>query len=691
MNSKYGKLKCSLYRSGATLGLILSGWVAIAGSAIAHPGQKAPEDGKFWAFRAPKPVDPPSPDDKNSWIQNEVDQFILAKLKSQNINPAKRADKATLLRRAYFDLTGLPPTTEQYRNFMDDSSPAAYSKLIEQLLASKEYGERWGRHWLDLARYADTTGDATDMPIPEAYLYRDYVISAFNEDLPYDQFLIEQLAGDQLNSEYPKSDRWKDRIIATGYVAMAQRFGNSKFASMHLIIENTLETIGKSMMGMSLACARCHDHKFDPITMEDYYGLYGYFSGTRYPHAGTEHARYRENYIPLESDPEKRKSYQEWNKRLAKIKGDLRNAERAFEKNKNDASLKEKLDGIKAELKKHNENIPTPITEAWAVIDGKTTGDVKMHMAGDPNRKGELAPRGFLRAITNAEAKVTEGKSGRLELARWIASKDNPLTKRVMTNRIWQYHFGRGLVETSNLFGAQGNAPSHPDLLNWLAEKFIEEGWSIKAMHRLMMNSATYQQAATTSTAALETDPNNTYWGRWTRRRLEGEAIRDSMLLVSGLLDRSPGGAHPFPKDSFKKYSQGGPFKSNYSNNRRTVYQMVRRNGKDDFWELFDAPDRNQSTSSRRSSTVPMQALFMMNSEFVRMNAEAFVKRLSGNDAERVKQAIMLAYGREPQEDELTGALLFLRGISESDSISQKAWISFCRSLLASNEFIYFD
>ena len=262
---------------------------------LAHPGQKAPEDGKFWAFRAPDPVDPPSVKD-SAWTRNEIDQFILARLESEGLKPAEKADKATLLRRACFDLTGLPPTPEQYKEFMEDDSEDAFAKLVERLLASRAYGERWGRHWLDLARYADTTGDGTDMPIPEAHLYRDYVIKAFNNDLPYDQFLIEQLAGDQLNEEDPKSDRWKDRVIATGYIAMAQRFGNSKFAEMHLIIENTLETVGKSMLGMSMACARCHDHKFDPITMKDYYGMYGYFAGTKFPHAGTEHAKYRENF-----------------------------------------------------------------------------------------------------------------------------------------------------------------------------------------------------------------------------------------------------------------------------------------------------------------------------------------------------------------------------------------------------------
>ena len=629
-----------------------------------------------------------------SSVRTEVDRFILARLEAEKIGPAPRADKLTLLRRVCFDLTGLPPTPEQGKVFMADEREGAFSRLVDRLLESQAYGERWGRHWMDVARYADTTGDATDMPIPEAHLYRDYIIRSFNEDLPYDQFLIEQLAGDQLNKAEPKSERWEDRIVATGFVAMAQRFGNSKFADRHLIIENTLDTVGLGMLGMSVTCARCHDHKYDPITMTDYYGLYGYFEGTQYPHAGTEHARYRENMVPLERDPQKAKARKEWAERIAELSGDLRNAERAVSKKQGDmGKAKQQVADLKQELEDHKKNKP-PGDErmAWAVLDGKSTGDSRMQKAGDPGSKGEKVARGFLRAITAERAPVKEGASGRLELARWIASKENPLTKRVMVNRIWQYHFGRGLVPTASLFGSQGELPSHPQLLDWLGEYFVENGWSIKRMHRLILNSAVWQQAATSSEEALARDPENRLFGRWERRRLEGEAIRDAMLMTSGLLDRTPGGAHPFPADAYKKYSQGRPYKEDISNHKRTVYQMIRRNGKDAYWELFDAPDRNQSTAARRVSTVPMQALYMMNSEFVRKNAEAFAKRLKGEkSADKVRMAFSLAYGRPASEVEVDASVEYLTKFLDGGKIEETAWVSFCRTLMSSNEFVYLD
>ena len=670
-------------------------WLIAVSISLGHPGQEAPEGAEeFWAFREPKKVEPPEIDAAD-WVKTEVDRFVLARLEAEGIEPAPRADKLTLLRRVCFSLTGLPPTPEQVKTFLADEKEGAFARLVDRLLDSDAYGERWGRHWMDVVRYADTTGDATDMPIPEAHLYRDYIIRSFNEDLPYDQFLTEQLAGDQLNKAEPQSERWEDRIVATGFVAMAQRFGNSKFADMHLIIENTLDTVGQGMLGMSLTCARCHNHKYDPITMTDYYGLYGYFEGTQYPHAGTEHARYRENMVPLEQDPAKAKARKEWGERFAKLSGDLRNAERDAKKKQGDeaAKAKQRVAELKKELEVHKKNKPEGDERmAWAVLDGKSTGDSCMQKAGDPGSKGEKVSRGYLRAIKAENAPVEEGESGRLELASWIASAENPLTKRVMVNRIWQYHFGRGLVPTASLFGSQGELPSHPELLDWLGESFVENGWSIKKMHRLILNSATWQQSAKASEETLAKDPENRYFACWERRRLEGEAIRDAMLMSSGLLDATPGGAHPFPKDAYKKYSQGNPYRTDIANDKRTVYQMIRRNGKDAYWELFDAPDRNQSTASRRVSTVPMQALFMMNSEFVRKNSEAFAKRLKGEQsADKVRMAFDLAYGRPATDAEVEASVGYLKEFSGGEEIGETAWVSFCRTLMASNEFVYLD
>lgn len=398
--------------------------------------------------------------------------------------------------------------------------------------------------------------------------------------------------------------------------------------------------------------------------------------------------------VSLEKDPEKAKVRQEWGERLATLSGDLRNAERAVSKKQGDmGKAKQKVADLKKALEDHKNNKPPGDARmAWAVMDGASTGDARIQKAGDPGSKGEKAARGYLRAITAERASVKEGASGRLELAKWIASKENPLTKRVMANRIWQYHFGRGLVPTANLFGAQGELPSHPQLLDWLGEYFVENGWSIKNMHRLILNSAAWQQSAIASEQALATDPENQLFGRWERRRLEGEAIRDAMLMTSGLLDPAPGGAHPFPEDAYKKYSQGRPYKADISNHKRTVYQMIRRNGKDAYWELFDAPDRNQSTASRRVSTVPMQALFMMNSEFVRTNAEAFATRLEGDDsADKVRMAFDLAYGRPATELEVEASVDYLNEFSGGENIEDTAWVSFCRTLMSSNEFVYLD
>ena len=366
-----------------------------------------------------------------------------------------------------------------------------------------------------MARYADTSGDGTDTPIPEARYYRDYVIAAFNRDMPYDQFVREQIAGDILARQQPDDDRYNEKIIATGYVALSRRFGNSKFASMELIIDDTVDTIGRSLLGLTLGCTRCHHHKFDPITTQDYYGLYGYFASTQYPHAGTEHQKDRSDFVPLK----------------------LSEAEKAI--------------------------YDSPV--AWAVTDKvEGVGDAKIHIAGDAHKKGEVARRAYVASLNDATPEIAKGESGRLELANWIASSDNPLTARVIVNRVWQYHFGRGIVATSSNFGAQCPPPLHLELLDWLARDFIDHGWSFKHLHKRIMLSAVYQLASEQDEANAKLDEPNEYYWRFDRQRMDAEAIRDAILAVSGTLEAGSPGRHPFPAEDKLKFSQGNPFSQVY-------------------------------------------------------------------------------------------------------------------------------
>lgn len=605
----------------------------------------ASDKSRHWAFEAVSP--PPPPTDESGWARTDIDRFVINRLRSAGLKPNPDADRRTLIRRASFDLLGLPPRPEQVKAFLNDRSTNAFAKVVDALLASPHYGERWGRHWLDLARYADTSGDGADAPVPEAYLYRDYVIQSFNDDLPYDQFLIEQIAGDLLTKEEP-GKRERERLIATSYLGLTRRFNNGEYRDMHLVIENTISTITKGVLGMTVGCARCHDHKFDPISMRDYYGLYGYFQSTQYPHAGTESGRQRKNFTRLPG-------------------GGL----------------------------------------AYAVFDKEDSrhiGDARLHRAGNPGSLGDTVARGFLDAINPADAEVAPGSSGRLELARWLASSENPLTTRVMANRIWQYHFGRGLVASSSTFGKQGESPTHPQLLDWLAAQFVKQNWSFKRMHRLIMLSRSYQLASDNAEPNKTKDPTNKLLWRHSRRRLEAEPMRDAVLFVSGRLKTGNPGAHPFPKPNSKdeyRFTQHNPFRQDFHHDYRTVYLPSRRLGKHPYWEMFNGPDPNECTARREVSTVPLQSLFWMNSDFMRDNARSFANGLiasaKSTDA-RIIQAFEQAFARPPSEDELSGMRTYvedyrrnLKDEGRPEEHELRAWTSFGRILLAANEFIYVD
>jgi mono/diheme cytochrome c family protein len=683
----------------------------------------------YWAFLPVK--DRPRPVVKNTaWPMNPIDHFILAKLEEKGLQPVPAADKRTLIRRATFDLIGLPPAPEAIDAFVADQSPEAFSRVVDGLLASPQYGERWGRHWLDLVRYADTAGDNSDYPVPRIYKYRNWVIRAFNQDKPYDQFLQEQIAGDLMRATSAQ-DKY-DKIIATGYLANARRFGGYKDDDSiyprypwHLTIEDTIDNLGRTVLGLTINCTRCHDHKFDPLTNEDYYALYGFFQSTRYPWPGIEDDKVPRDFVPLVSPEEVAKAQNERQQKQAALDAEIKRLE--AEKTAADNALQEamkaeeaKRPALVAQAKKRAEEVDKalsgprqehalltkkalPIDMAYAVAEGnKKVGNAKVQIKGNPERPGKEVPRRFLLVLGGQPLPAEVKGSGRLELAHWLTDPANPLTARVLVNRIWQYHFGTGIVATPNDFGRRGKAPTHPALLDFLAARFEASGWSVKSMHRLLMLSRTYQLASQDDAANAKLDIANEYHWRFNRRRLDAESIRDMLLALSGALDRSRVGAHPFPDQTTWAFSEHDPFKAVYDNNGRTVYQMTQRFQKHPFLALFDGPDTNASTPSRITSTTALQALFLMNDPFVDRRAQGFAGRLlseRADDAGRIERACQLALGRPASAEEQAEAKDYLSKIHAklqaagvpTDQLTAQTWQSLVRAVFLTNEFIYVE
>jgi hypothetical protein len=672
---------------------------------LVGPAPDSPEAKQFWSFQ---PVgEPPVPAVKNAaWPKNPVDSFILAKLEEKGLAPVAPADKLALIRRATFDLTGLPPTPDEVDAFLADASGDAFEKVVDRLLASPHYGERWGRHWLDVVRYADTAGDSSDYPVPQAHLYRNWVIDAFNRDKPYDQFLREQVAGDLLPAD-GDAER-NEKLIATGYLAISRRFSVRPESRMHLTIEDTIDVVSKSVLGLTVACARCHDHKYDPIPQKDYYALYGFFSSTRYPFAGSENDQYQKDFVPLAGQGGAGgDAADELTKKKADIEAQLKLLEqkrRTFETLSGEEKEKVREEGRRlrrelGEVVKAGAQVPT----AYAVVDDDEPKDAFVQLRGEPDKRGDKVRRGFPQVLGGQTLGDDAKSSGRLELARWLTDPSNPLTARVMVNRIWQYHFGDGLVRTPSDFGARGRRPTHPQLLDYLARRFVESGWSIKRMHRLIMLSGTYQLSSKLDEASATADAENELWGRFNRRRLDAEIVRDAMLAASGELDRAVApGPHPFPPMQKWRFTQHNAFEAVYPSRHRSVYLMTQRIRKHPFLEVFDGADPNISTARRLASTTPIQALLLMNDPFVHEQSEKLATRLinsTGDDAGRVELAYRLALGRKPGADELTAATTYLASArvdlqqsgTPSDQIERAALASVARVLFASNEFVYID
>ena len=675
--------------------------VAVAQAKSAIDWNKARE---WWSFRPL--VAPPVPTVKEKrWPRNDVDRFILARLEKENLKPAADAEKRVLIRRATFDLTGLPPTPNEIEMFLKDKSSYAFAKVVDRLLASPSYGERWGRHWLDVVRYADTAGDNSDFPIPQMHRYRDWVISAFNRDLPYDQFVREQLAGDLLPGKTTAETH--ERLIATGYIANARRFGSRvDDYPQHLTIEDTLDNLGKAFLGLTINCARCHDHKFDPITAADYYALYGIFHSTRYPWPGIELEQKQRDLVPL-VEPGKlaeaeaaRKSYDGEKSRLEKAVQKLKDQLKeipADGKKEHEAKIKEAEQAAKAHVKKG-----LPYELAYAVAEGKKAENVAIQIKGDPAKPGDVVPRRFLTVLGAQSFPPNESSSGRRQLAEWIVDDNNPLAARVMANRIWQHHFGKGLVPTPNDFGKQGKPPTHPELLDWLASQFMDRSWSVKSMHRLIMLSRTYQLASARDDDAAARDANNELLSSFPRQRLDAESIRDTLLVLGGNLDTSPPAPHPFPPQTEWKFTQHNPFKAVYESKRRSVYLMTQRIQRHPYLAIFDGADPSTSTAARTTSTTPLQALFLLNDKFVHEQSQAFAARIiksAKDDPARIQFAYQSALGRSAEKEEVAQCRKFLADVRQrlTDTgtppadLETESWRAMVRALLRLNEFVYLD
>jgi len=619
-----------------------------------------------WAYQAITSPSVPTLSSRawKSWTRNPIDHFIAAKLEHTEATPGPPAKPDIFLRRLSYGITGLPPKEND---------------TIEVLLASPEYGRKWGRHWLDVVRYSDTAGDNADYPIPEMALFRDYIVDAFNDDLPFNELIKEQLAGDLMDS-HGEPELRRRRVIATSFISNSMRFCDDLRNDLPLVIDDTVDAVGQSFMAMTLSCAKCHNHKSEPIPAADYYAIYGFFSSTRFPYAGREGRPVPVNFAPTGMDAQA-------NERIREIDDQLR--DELLNKGRLSNTTSERGQRV-LKLLQEQRNLSEL---AFGVMDARQVGDANIHKKGNHKNKGKIVPRGFFSAITpDAQAEIPEGQSGRLQLAEWIASNKHPLTARVIVNRIWSWHFGKGLVPTVNNFGISGEKPTHPELLDYLARQFIDSGWSMKALHRLILDSATYRQAWRPDTEGYSQDSANTLYWRFDRRRLSAEELRDSALAAAGQLDLTNPGKHPFPDMGSKHFTQHKPYEQTFHHNNRSIYLMTSRIRRQEFSTLFDAADPTRSTGKRRTSIVPLQALYLLNNERFDQITKQLSQRLtssSNNAQDRIKLAYHLCYNRPPNQTELTRLTQFLK--STPSGPTQTPWDMIAQSLLLSNEFTYLD
>ena len=703
------------------------------GTAAAKKSVVTEEAKKYWAYQPVKrPAVPVSRDPKGSeWIKNPIDAFILAKLEAKGLAPVVPATKAALIRRATYDLTGLPPTPEEVDAFVNDPAPDAYEKLLDRLLASPHYGEKWGRHWLDVVRYGETNGYERDGPKPFAWRYRDYVIQSFNADKPYTQFVKEQLAGDEMPGYNP------DAVIATGFYRLGVWDDEPADPKQALFdgYDDIVATAGQAFLGTTFNCARCHDHKADPIPQTDYYKLVAFVRDIR-PYSNTRDTRSAFNLTDI-TPPDQRRVYEaELSKREARLR-EIQKAMEAIE----DAAIKalpaedqraaEGADRPRvvakvaraltgkpkdeyAALKKERsalERKPDPPDRRLALSvnnSDRTPPATHLLVRGSPHAPGKVVAPGFPEVLGLPDPAIPAPKPGakssgrRTVLADWIASDANPLTARVFVNRVWQYHFGRGIVPTANDFGKLGEPPTHPELLDWLAADFVAGGWKLKRLHKLIMLSSVYRLSSSADAASLKADPSNALLWRFNMRRLSGEEVRDSILSASGSLNLKAFGPSTYPKIPKEVLAgqsvpgQGWPTSPPDEANRRSVYAHVKRALRVPILIGFDQPDPDSSCPVRYVTTVPTQSLGLLNGEFANEQAAAFAARLRkeapGDVAAQVSRATRLTTGRTPTADEVKADVAFVARLKAKHNLDDaQALARFCLLCLNANEFVYLD
>jgi Protein of unknown function (DUF1553)/Protein of unknown function (DUF1549) len=697
----------------------------------------------YWAFRPP--VRPALPAVKHSdWIRTPIDAFILARIEANGLSPAPAADRLTWLRRVTFDLIGLPPTPDEQDRFLADQSPGAFETVVERLLASPHYGERWAQHWLDVVRYAETNGYEADGERPQAWRYRDYVVASFNRDKPYDHFLIEQVAGDELATGRD-ARKAAESLIAAGL---------HRCGPMHMVGGNTdpevnrqevltemVNGLGSAILGLTIGCARCHDHKFDPLSQADYYRLQAFFAGTKLRDADIASveekaeslragAAVQARLTPLRAkvsalEAPYRARLSEAKKKMLEpryvaaldIPADKRNPEQKKLVEQANILLKITWDEVVAALSRDDRlkrqalrdeihaleaQMPPSPAQAWTVGNDEKTPPTYVLKRGDAKSKAEQVTAAFPRVLSiehradqiHGERRL--GSPSRTDLAKWLTRPDHPLTARVWANRVWQHHFGRGIVATANDFGARGARPTHPELLDWLATELVHSGWSTKRLHRLIVLSAAYRQSSKVQSTTV--DPDNLLLGRMNRLRLEAEALRDAMLAAAGALNRRVGGPMvrvPLEKEVydliFTEDEPDGLWKTTpdaRQHRRRSLYLYVKRNVRQPLLEAFDQPDTLNSCPVRPVSTFAPQALILMNGPLARAQAELFAVRLAPAEADArglVERGFRIALGRPPREEEARVAREFL-GAARGNEV-----IDFCLTLFNLNEFAYVD
>ncbi len=727
-------------------------FVTAASAAVSADEVEGGFDHGEWPFQPPERPTLPTAE-TSAWVRNPVDQFVLHKLERAGLAPSNEADKLTLLRRVTFDLTGLPPTLAQQRAYLEDTSPDAYDRLVEELISSPRFGERWAQHWLDVVRYAETEGFKADSLRPLAYQYRDYVIRSFNSDRPYDRFVCQQLAGDELEPDNP------DAIIATGLNRLYPDENNAAnlFQRREEILTDITETSGLALMGLTMGCAQCHDHKFDDILQTDFYRLRAFFAGVverddlpaatrgaRRAYAeqldlwkqATETirnemdqllagARAKSDAYNLEKfrkeirecvlmPPSERSPLQEQVARIALKQLNWR-FDPQKEAEKLDPAERQRYADLEVRLASFDHLKPQPLPQAMAISDvGPEAPPTHLFANGNWQTPADEVEPGFPEFLGDVSCEIPAGINSetttgrRAALAQWLTRSDHPLTARVIVNRLWQHHFGRAIVKSPNDFGVMGEAPTHPKLLDWLAVELVEHNWSLKHLHRLMVTSATYRQTSAVNLddpwhpLAMQKDSENELLWHAQRRRLEGEALRDAILCVTGQINHAmygPSSRPRLPEGVSKRYAwQADSDPARQA--RRSVYVLVKRNMRFPLFDAFDWPDLHQSCGTRSSTVTAPQALLMLNSQFTREAAQTWAANLAArndNLTGLIDVAYREAFGRAAETEEIEAAEDFVKCQMENapDAPESTDFVhgvaDLCHSLLNANEFLYVD